>query len=360
MRYEKPVIHGFGHALAPVIVATEEIEERLEPALRRLHIDAGQLERITGIVERRWWEPGYPVAQGATLAARKALADSPVRAEDLGVLIYGAVCPRALRARHRVPRRRRPRPGRPHRSPTTRAVYDVSNACLGVLTGMLEVANRIELGHIRAGMVVASETAREINEVAIARLLDDPTLERFAASVATFTGGSGAVAVILTDGSFGDSDRRRLLGATVCAAPEHHRLCRWGVEPHPNATAPEHDPAWRPFASTDSAAVLEHGVALGERTWARFLETMRWTSTEVDRTVCHQIGAAHRSTMLGKLGLPLEADFVAYEHLGNMGTVALPMAAALADERDFLEPGHRVGLLGIGSGLNCTMLGVQW
>ena len=30
------------------------------------------------------------------------------------------------------------------------AVYDVSNACLGVLNGMLDIANRIELGQIRA------------------------------------------------------------------------------------------------------------------------------------------------------------------------------------------------------------------
>ena len=31
------------------------------------------------------------------------------------------------------------------------AVYDVSNACLGVLNGMVDIANRIELGQIRAG-----------------------------------------------------------------------------------------------------------------------------------------------------------------------------------------------------------------
>jgi len=51
---------------------------------------------------------------------------------------------------------------------------------------------------------------------------------------------------------------------------------------------------------------------------------------------------------------------VAYEYLGNTGTAALPVAVALADERGFLAPGQRVGLLGIGSGLNCMMLGVDW
>ena len=47
-------------------------------------------------------------------------------------------------------------------------------------------------------------------------------------------------------------------------------------------------------------------------------------------------------------------------HLGNMGTVSLPLTAALADEREALRPGDRVGFLGIGSGLSCIMLGLQW
>jgi 3-oxoacyl-[acyl-carrier-protein] synthase-3 len=64
--------------------------------------------------------------------------------------------------------------------------------------------------------------------------------------------------------------------------------------------------------------------------------------------------------MLAKLEIPLERDYSTVEYLGNTGTVALPLAAALADERGFLKAGHRVGLLGIGSGLSCMMIGVDW
>jgi len=64
--------------------------------------------------------------------------------------------------------------------------------------------------------------------------------------------------------------------------------------------------------------------------------------------------------MLRTMGLSPERDFVTYEYLGNTGTAALPVAAALAQERGFIEPGHKVSLLGIGSGLNCMMLGVDW
>jgi 3-oxoacyl-[acyl-carrier-protein] synthase-3 len=64
--------------------------------------------------------------------------------------------------------------------------------------------------------------------------------------------------------------------------------------------------------------------------------------------------------MLKALGIPKEKEFSTFEFLGNMGTVSLPLTAALAEEREFLQPGDRVGFLGIGSGLNCLMLGVEW
>jgi 3-oxoacyl-[acyl-carrier-protein] synthase III len=353
MTFTRVRIAGFGYVLPPVVVATDEIEERLQPAYRALRIPAGQLEQLTGIHERRWWEPGYPLSRGAAIAAERALQSTGIASKDIDAVVYGSVCREDFEpatACHVA--------AAMHRAglvlPEHAVIHDVSNACLGLVTAMLDVAHRIELGQIRAGLVVGCESAREVNEVAIARLVADPTMDRFKASVATFTGGSAAVAVVLTDDMLGGA--HRLLGATVRSAPLHHELCRWTVRPESDAA----DPIYRVHAATDSAAVLEHGVALGTRTFAAFLHDRGWSASEIDRTVCHQIGTAHRDTMLGRLGLSLANDFVAYAHLGNTGTVALPLATALADERGFLEPGHRVALLGIGSGLNCIMLGVDW
>jgi 3-oxoacyl-[acyl-carrier-protein] synthase-3 len=354
MRYARVHIDRIGYELAPCVVSSDELEERLEPVYRALRIQPGQLEHITGIAERRYWEPGYPVSRGALAAAEKALAASAVPADAVHMLIYAGVC-------------------REHFEPATAChvaaglrergygigsrahVYDVGNACLGVLNGVLQVADRIELGHIRAGMVVSCETAREIVDESIARLLAEPSMERFKGSLATLTGGSAAIAIVLDDGSFAPSARRRVRGAVVEAAPEHHMLCRWGIEP-----AGLGEPGLRQFAVTDAAAVLEHGVRLGARTWDAFLREMGWAAADVDRTVCHQVGSGHRQVMLETLGVSPEHDFATYRHLGNTGTTALVLAAALAEERGFLEPGHRVGLLGIGSGLNCMMLGVEW
>jgi len=346
MRYTRVFLDAIGYELAPVVVTSAELEEQLRPLYEALHMPPGQLEALTGIVERRWWPPGYCLADGAAAAARKALAAAGVAASSIEVLIYAGVC-------------------REQFEPATAchvaaalgvspdaAVYDLSNACLGVLNGILDVANRIELGQCRAGLVVSCESAREINEAMIARLLQGRDMELYKTALATLTGGSGAAAVVVTDGSFGGAGHR-LRGGVTQAAPQHFGLCRWGLE----AVRPL---TWAQVMATDAAAVLRHGVELGTRTWQRFLAALGWAREQVDRVICHQVGSGHREAILQAIGVAPAKDFTTYEYLGNIGTVSLPLSAALAEEREFLRRGDRVGFLGIGSGLNCLMLGLEW
>ncbi len=164
MRYQRVHISAIGYELAPVVVTSEELEERLAPVYRALRVPLGQLEALTGIVERRYWEPGYSLVQGATAAARCALARSAVPASAIEALIYAGVCRvhfEPATACHVAAALER----ESHAIAPSASVYDLSNACLGVLNGMLELANRIELGQIRAGLVVSCESAREIVEV---------------------------------------------------------------------------------------------------------------------------------------------------------------------------------------------------
>ena len=347
MKYSKVCIQALGYELAPVVITSTELESRLGPLYQALRFVPGQLQALTGIRERRWWEPGYPLSKGAAAAARKALEGSDVSPRDIGALIYTGVC------------REQFEPATACRVAASlgiggnTAIHDISNACLGVLNGILDVANRIELGQIRAGLVVSCESAREINDIMIARMLEERNMEHFAASLATLTGGSGAVAVLLTDGSFTGGGGHRLLGGITQAAPEHHNLCLWGVTP---------DGSGRFIQSmaTDAVNVMNYGVELGRRTWTAFLHEMGWQASQVDRVICHQVGSAHQSAILKTLGIPPDKDFTTFEFLGNMGTVSLPLTAAVADEREILAPGDRVAFLGIGSGLNCLMLGIEW
>jgi len=346
LKYGRAFLDSLGYELGPEVVTSAELEERLAPVYRRLSIHAGQLEAWTGIAERRWWHAGSRLSAGATTAARKALAKTSVKPADLGVVIYAGVC-------------------RENFEPATAcavadalgvkggaSVYDISNACLGVLNGMLDIANRIELGQIRAGLVVSCESAREINEIMLSRMLQGVEMAEFAEAIATFTGGSGAVAMLLTDGSFGGQGHR-LLGAVSQVAPEHHELCRWGLAPAAGLQQVQ-------YMATDSVSVLKHGVQLGRETWRVFLGDLGWSAAQVDRVICHQVGSGHQDAILNSLQVAKEKDFTTYRFLGNMGTAALPVTAAIADERGVLKAGQRVGFLGIGSGLTCLMMGLEW
>ncbi len=216
---------------------------------------------------------------------KKALLERNVPADEIGAVVYAGVC-------------------REHFEPATAcqvaaaigvqgnaAVYDTSNACLGVLNGVLDIANRIELGQIRAGLVVACESSREINEIMIQRMLDNPSMELFTKSLATLTGGSGAAAVLLTDGSFAPTRKPKLLGGVNIAEPQYHELCRWGI----NNDDPE-NPV--PYMATDAVAVMKHGVELGKRTWNQFSTELGITAERISKVICHQVGEAHQKLIL--------------------------------------------------------------
>lgn len=385
MKYNRVHLEAIGYELPPVVVSTAELESRLAPVYKALGMSPGQLELLTGISERRWWEPGYPLSKGAAAAARKALASADMSASEIDVLIYAGVCREnfepatACAVAHEL-----------NINPNA-AIFDLSNACLGVLNGIVEVANKIELGQAQAGLVVSAETSREINENVIDRMVQTKSVELFRESIATLTGGSGAVAVLVVSEELSREKRRKLLGGATQNAPQYHTLCRWGLQSLlPTAVGTVERVLGQnaaglmqkgvdnatglmqkgvnlgmrhvmvPFMETHAGEVLKYGVELGNRTWQKFLTKMSWRSDYLDKVICHQVGAGHRDAVLKSLGVPLEKDFSTFEYLGNIGTVSLPITAAIAEEREFLRPGDRVGFLGIGSGLNCLMLGLEW
>ena len=108
---------------------------------------------------------------------------------------------------------------------------------------------------------------------------------------------------------------------------------------------------------TDSEQLLVAGVDLARETWREFNAGQ---GTQFDRYICHQVGSVHRRALYDALGLDLTRDFSTFERFGNTGSVALPSTLVAAVEAGAVRAGDRVALLGIGSGLNCLMLALEW
>ena len=346
MQYSNVNIAALGYELAPNVVTTDDLEQRLLSVYKTLHLQTGQLEALTGIVERRWWDSGFHVSEGAVAAGEKAIQSAGIPLSAIGMLIYGGVCRENLEPATACAVANGLGIG-----PETQ-IYDVSNACLGILNGMVQVANAIELGQIEAGVVLSCESSREIVKSTIQRILSGKDMEIFKETIATLTGGSGAVAVVLSHKALAP-EGHRLLGGVVRSATQHHGLCTWGPDSG-NAAAGQ------TVMRTDSVGVLKHGVALGIETFKAFKQALGWLNNQPDKVICHQVGSAHQRTILDSIQVDESKDFTTYRFLGNIGTVSLPITAAIAAERGFLQNGDMVGFLGIGSGLNCIMLGIEW
>jgi 3-oxoacyl-[acyl-carrier-protein] synthase-3 len=111
---------------------------------------------------------------------------------------------------------------------------------------------------------------------------------------------------------------------------------------------------------TDATGLLHAGVELGNRTWDAAANELGWTHEGLDLAVMHQVSKVHTDSIAKMLRLPLEKVHVIYPEHGNVGPASVPMTLVSAAATGRLHRGARVGLMGIGSGLNCAMAEVVW
>ncbi|MFH0982848.1 MAG: 3-oxoacyl-ACP synthase III [Planctomycetota bacterium] len=348
MKFDHVCLEAFGYVLPETVVTSADLERRLAPVYERLHLHEGRLEMMTGIRERRFWANGTRPSDASTLAGRRALEASRVAPEEVECLIHTSVSrdflePATASVVHHNLRL----------SPRS-VVYDISNACLGFVNGMISLANMIELGQVKRGLIVAAESSRQLVESTLHDLVSDPQVNRqkLKRAFSSLTIGSGAVALVMAHAGLSVT-AHRLLGGVVRTASENNHLCRGSADTGfaPQATM---------LMSTDAETLLDSGCALAAETWEAFKETLGWSNTDVGRCFCHQVGTAHRERLYDALALDSAKDFSTFEFLGNVGSVSLPLTMAMGLERQPPPSGARLAMLGIGSGLNCIMLGTRW
>lgn len=345
MRFDDVHIAGLAHVLPERVVRSEALEEQLAPLYERLRLRVGRLELMSGVRERRHAEPGTRPSQLAAEAGRAALADADVRPEEIGCLVHASVCrdflePATASVVHRA-----------LGLPATARAFDLSNACLGFVDALTVVGAMVDRGDIDRGLVVAGEDGGPLVRRTVQYLLETEGVGKaeLKRAFASLTIGSGAAAAVVSrKGGLRGGWCARLVGGATGADSSAVELCQGDTTE-----------GGAPLMETDSEALLVAGCALAARTWPQLLTELAWERDDVDRVVTHQVGVAHRRALLSALELNPAIDFPTVEFLGNVGSVALPATLDLARRAAFVGPGQRVALLGIGSGLQCTMLGLE-
>ena len=290
-----------------------------------------------------------PPSQTSTMAAEKAIINSKIDKGDIECILHTSLSRDFLEPATAF---------LIHDSlglSVTATLFDISNACLGFVNGIITLANMIELGQVKAGIVVASESSGHITDATINEILQDPdmTRARLKRSFASLTLGSGAVAVVLTHSSLSKCGHK-IMGGTIRSASQHNDLCR--IENDTYFFESDTHPSMR----TDSEGILRNGLVLADETWKAFGKELGWRNSDVDKVFCHQVTTVHQEQLLDTLKLDKSKGFSSVEYLGNVGPVSLPITLAIAIDEGTLDPGDNIAMLGIGSGLSSVMLGVIW
>lgn len=339
MKFNHVRLHSTGYVEPTQFITSTEIETRLAPLYERAKLPEGRLELQTGIRRRGFWPVGTRPSTIASEAAEKILKN--FSREKIDILIHASVCrdflePATAAQVHRNLKL----------SPET-MISDLSNACLGVLSAMLMTGQMIESGAIKTALIVSGENGGPLLEETLKHLLNDPLMDRkkIKPYMASLTIGSAGVAVLLTHESLAPN-APKILGGTTLTDSESVELCQGDGS------------TTGLMMETDSEALLKAGVKLSRQNWVRTQKLLGWETP--DKIIPHQVGTAHRLAFLETLGLPIDRDFETFREFGNTGSAALPLTLMKAEEAGFFKKGDKVALLGIGSGLTSTMLGVEW
>jgi acyl-CoA:acyl-CoA alkyltransferase len=338
MLYQNVVIESLGYVIPDKLITSSWIEEQIAPVYEALGLQIGFLEQISGVKERRWWDEDVEFSDASAMAAEKAIAKAGIDRNEIQAIVNTSVCrdyvepSTACIVHHKI--------GLNH----TAINFDIGNACLGFLDGIRVIANMIELGQIDTGLVVAGECSREVTMATIERLLrEPPSIQLCSETMVAFTFGSGGAAMILRHKDKSTAGKR-LLGGYTYASTEHHALCV----------------GQRTWLKIQARQMLKAGLHPLGQAWEGFLKELGWDVTMIDRIFTHQVSTTHRNVGADVLGISLEKDFPTLPFLGNIGAVSSPLCLAMGIEKGLVKDGDRVCLMGMGSGINCTFMGIQW
>ena len=333
-RHQNVALLSVASTIAPRITTSEEIDDRLAPALKRLRLPTGLLQRVAGVHERRNWADGQKFDDAAVSAGQRALQAAGIEPGQVGLMINTSVTRKHLEPSVAV---------RIHHGlglPSSATNFDIANACLGFVNGMTLAGQLIDAGQIDYAVVIDGEDADEIQTNTIERLCNpDMGRKDFMSEFASLTLGSGAAAAVLGRADEHPSGHR-MLGGVTRAATQFNDLCVGSVD----------------GMFTDAKALLKGGMELVVSAWTESKRDWNWSG--MHRYILHQVSDVHTDAILKATGIARARVPLTYPKFGNVGPASIPIT--LAAEAEHLKPGDRILLMGVGSGLNTAMMEIVW
>ena len=320
-------ITGIG-AYAPERVLTNADLERM--------VDTSDewIETRTGIRERRIAEPDQAASDLALPAARQALEDAGVAAEDLDLVVVATATPDML-------------------FPATAAIvadelgakraaaYDLLAGCTGFVYALSQAYGAIATGLSKQALVVGTEALSKI------------TNWQDRSTCILFGDGAGAAVVepVAEGGILGFE-----LGADGSGGPD---LCIPAGGSRTPVTADAREQELQ-FIRMRGQEVFRFATRIMVSSAESLLAECGATVDDVDLYVPHQANKRIIDHAAKNLALDREKVFLNIERYGNTSAASVPLCLADADAQGLLRPGTRVLMSAVGGGFTWGSAYLTW
>ena len=321
-------ILGTGFYVPEKIMTNADLEKIVETS------DEWIVER-TGIKERRIAEDNQPMSDLALRAAKAALADAGVAAEDLDLIIVATLTSdriipstacmiqNLLGAKHA-------------------AAFDLSAACSGFAYAASVAAQFIETGAYKKALVIGAETLSEyINWE------DRNTCVLFgdgagAAVLGQVEEGYGILSFDLgSDGSGGDAIQIPSSGSLMPVSKE-------SIDQKLN------------LIHMNGRDVFKFAVKAMGKTVKNSLAKIDMPQEKIDWLVPHQANIRIIESAAKRLSMPMDKVIVNIHKYGNMSAACIPIALAEAAAAKRFKKGDIIALSGFGAGLTWASCIIRW
>lgn len=321
-------IAGVGFYVPEQVVTNRDFEAHLETSDE-------WIRTRTGIKERRIAAPEQAASDLGLIAARRALADANLSAEQLDLIIVATASPdmvfpaTACLIQNQL-------------GATHAGAFDLTAVCSGFPFAVSVGSQMVASGQADRVLVVAAEK--------FSSLLD---WEDRSTSVLM---GDGAGAVVLTRDSPQGEILSCLLGSDSSGIEQLWIPAGGSARPTTHATVDQR----LHYMKMNGPEIYKFGVRIIGECLEQALAQAGLTAADLDLLVPHQANIRIIQSAAKRFNLPLEKIAVNIERYSNTSAASIPIALAEAKTSNRLRSGMHVALVGFGAGLTWGAVVVRW
>lgn len=325
----RAVVHGIGMHVPEKVLSNADLERMVETS------DEWIVQR-TGIKERRICSDEESASTLAIAAAKEALADAAMAAEELDVIVVGCVTgdypfpsvsclvQAAIGAKNA-------------------GAFDVGAACAGFIYSLNVATAMIESGQVKNALVIGADALTKFVD-----FTDRSTCVLF---------GDGAGAVVLKAESGTD---RGVIDTVLLAdgTGARHIDLQLGGSKYP--VGRDYSEGKRPHIFMAGSEVYRFAVTAMGDACCRALDEAGMQPEDIDLFVPHQANLRIVQSAAERLKLPPEKVFINLEKYGNTSGASIPIGLYEAAKQGRLKQGMVVMTVGFGAGLVWGANLIRW